>query len=115
MINFNTLRNVNVQRCNSGFGHSLASWSVLEWGGATAGECGEANNIAKKMLRFRDGIKGNDPTKTRDDYKEMLATEIAGMVIYADLWAASEGIDLGQAVVDEFNKKSEEIGSPIKL
>ncbi len=34
----------------------------------------------------------------------------AGTVIYLDLWAASQGIDLAQAICDEFNRKSEEIG-----
>ena len=114
-LDFSRLRDRNILRCETGFGHKLNSWSVLEWGGATAGECGEANNVAKKMLRFRDNIKGNDPTKTRDDYKKMLASEIAGMVIYADLWCASEGIDLAQAIIEEFNKKSDEIGANIKL
>ena len=114
-LTFNELRAVNVQRCQSGFGHALSSWSVAEWGNAAAGELGEACNIAKKMLRFRDGIAGNQPGKTRADYCRDLATEIAGALIYLDLWAASEGLNLGEIVRAEFNKKSAEIGSDIKL
>lgn len=113
-LNFETLRKVNVERCEKGFKHTLASWSVAEWGNAAAGECGEACNVAKKILRFRDGVAGNNK-KTIDEYKVDLASEIAGTLIYLDLWAASQGINLAQAVIEEFNKKSIEIGSEIKL
>ena len=121
-LNFASLRRKNIQRCTTpvtdkghpgGFGHSLESWSVAEWGNAAAGECGEACNVAKKMLRFRDGVAGNK--YSLEEYKLMLASEIAGTLIYLDLWSASQGIDLAQAVVEEFNKKSDEIGSEIKL
>jgi hypothetical protein len=109
------LRAANTQCCNLGFGHTLSSWSVLEWAGAMAGECGEACNIAKKMLRFRDNVKGNDPKLSRDDYKCMLASEVAGMIIYADLLCASEGINLCEAIEIEFNKKSREVNSGIYI
>lgn len=112
-LTFGELRDINVRRCQSGFGHSLDSWSVAEWGNATAGECGEACNIAKKILRFRDGVAGNK--KSKEEYLVDLASELAGTVIYLDLWAASQGIDLGAAVRMEFNKKSAEIGSDLKL
>jgi|SRR5215471_17430192 len=112
-LSFDLLRKVNVTRCKVGFGHTLESWSVAEWGNATAGECGEACNVAKKILRFRDGVKGN--SKSKEDYIKDLATEIAGMVIYADLWAASQNIDLGNAIIEEFNRKSREINSDIFL
>lgn len=112
-LSFDRLRAVNIQRCLYGFGHTLDSWSVAEWGNATAGECGEACNIAKKILRFQDGIAGNK--KSKEEYIVDLATEIAGTLIYLDLWAASQGIDLGDAVVKEFNKKSVEIASDIRL
>jgi hypothetical protein len=112
-LSFDRLRAVSADRCRTGFGHTLDSWSVAEWGNAAAGECGEACNVAKKILRFRDGVAGNK--KTKEEYIADLASEIAGTVIYLDLWAASQGIDLGQAVIDEFNKKSIEIGSDRRL
>jgi len=112
-LTFEMLREKNLERCEKGFGHSLDSWSVAEWGNATAGECGEACNVAKKLLRFRDNVKGNKLSK--EEYLKELASEIAGMLIYADLWAASQGINLAEAVIDEFNKKSNEIGSDIKI
>jgi len=112
-LTFDELRAANVQRCITGFGHTLDSWSVAEWGCAAAGECGEACNIAKKILRFRDGVAGNK--KTIEEYRADLASEVAGTLIYLDLWAASQGIDLGQAVRDEFNRKSIEVGSERRL
>lgn len=112
MLDFNQLRKANLERCVKGFKHSLDSWSVAEWGNAAAGECGEACNVAKKMLRFRDNVAGNNK-KTKEEYLPDLASEIAGTLIYLDLWAASQGISLEEAVRIEFNKKSKEIGSDI--
>lgn len=112
-LSFAELREANIERCETGFKHKLDSWSVAEWGNATAGECGEACNVAKKILRFRDGVAGNK--KSKEDYIKDLASEIAGTVIYCDLWAASCGISLEEAIKEEFNKKSAEIGSEINL
>lgn len=112
---FDQLRSLNIIRCETGFGHALNSWSVAEWGNAAAGELGEACNVAKKMLRFRDNVKGNQSGISRDDYKAKLAQELADTIIYIDLWAASEGIDLAQTVRDVFNAKSKEIGSDVFL
>ena len=131
MLTFSVLRETNVVRCQVGFGHTIESWSVAEWGNAAAGEggeavgaylalatinkMGEANNLAKKLLRFRDKVGGNLPGKSESDYRRELGKEIADMVIYADLWAASQGIDLGNAVREAFNNKSDELGCSIKL
>ena len=112
-LTFEMLREKNLVRCETGFGHKLDSWSVAEWGNATAGECGEACNVAKKILRFRDNVAGNK--KSKEEYIKDLSSEIAGTLIYLDLWAASQGINLAEAVIDEFNNKSNEIGSTIKL
>jgi NTP pyrophosphatase (non-canonical NTP hydrolase) len=122
-LSFNSLRVANVTRCESerphGFGHKLTQWSVAEWGSAAAGECGEANNIAKKMIRIRDGMDEFNRRKgdmsSLDDYKKKLAKEIADTIIYCDLWAASQGINLADAVHETFNAVSNEIGSMVKL
>lgn len=115
-LDFYILRVKNQRRCIEGFGHKLESWSCAEWTNAMAGEAGEACNITKKMLRHRDSVAGNkgddlDLQKLR----EKLAHEIADVIIYADLVCASQGIDLGEAVRETFNAKSEEIGSPERL
>lgn len=111
VLTFSRLRRVNVERCESptGFNHPLESWSVAEWTNAMAGEAGEAANVAKKMIRFRDGVRGNQ--NTLGELRVKLAQELADVLIYLDLVAASQGIDLEAAVIDTFNRKSLEIGA----
>lgn len=114
MLNLKKFREVNVSRCVKAFKHNLHSWSVAEWTNALAGEAGEACNIAKKMIRLRDKVAGNKAGMTYNDYKKMLRQELADIVIYADLTAAREGIDLEEAIIETFNNKSDELGSDIK-
>lgn len=113
MLTLANLRVANVLRCTRDWKHDLKTWSVAEWGNATAGEVGEACNIAKKMLRWDHSIRTELAEKTRDEYKKDLAQEIADTLIYLDLWAASENIDLEEAVKNAFNNKSKEIGSNV--
>ena len=115
-LTFEKLREVNLRRCLTDFKHPLESWSPLEWVGAVCGEAGEAANIAKKMIRLRDGVAGNkgedlDPTLLR----KKLLKEIADTVIYADLVASSQDMTLEEVLIEVFNAKSEEIGSPERL
>lgn len=121
-MTFDYLRRVNVNRCvtpsPAGFNHPLDKWSIAEWMCAIAGEVGEACNIAKKILRIRDDlvqhtVKPNEGNLTYMQHR--LVEELADAVIYADLVAASLGVDLGEAIRSKFNSKSEEIGSDIKL
>lgn len=112
---FARLRAQNLLRCENAFHHKLSSWSVAEWGAATAGEVGEACNVAKKLLRFRDNVRGNPAGLTIEQLREHLAEELADAVIYLDLWAASQAINLGDAVRAKFNKTSAKLGSDIKL
>jgi NTP pyrophosphatase (non-canonical NTP hydrolase) len=74
---------------------------------------GEAANIAKKLNRVRDGITGNKETET--ELREKLRSEIADAFMYLDLLAQSQGFSLEEAVVETFNKKSDQIGSPHKI
>jgi NTP pyrophosphatase (non-canonical NTP hydrolase) len=102
---------MNRERCESphGFNHHLSDWTLSDWMTATVGELGEAANIVKKLNRFRDGIPGNgdiDP----DTLKANLADELADAYTYLDLMAQAAGIELEQAVLAKFTKKSREIG-----
>lgn len=106
------LRKLNVKRV-SFFGHSLKDWNPLEWSGAMAGETGEACNIAKKMRRLQDGCNVNTP-----DYESLrvkMKDELADIIIYADLLAASLDIDLEQAIINKFNDVSERVNFGEKL
>lgn len=92
-----------------------AEWDVdnqitLEYrGNELGGECGEAQNVIKKLARERMGIRGSRDTI------EHLAEELADVVICADLIAMSVGIDLDAAVRDKFNATSEKNGLMTRL
>ena len=115
LLSFAGLAATNRARCESpdGFGHPLSGWSLSDWLLAATGEFGEAANVAKKLNRVRDGIPGN--TRTPDELRSDLADEFADAIIYLDLAAQSQGIDLGTAVVSKFNRTSERIGAPHRL
>lgn len=83
-LTFDTLRRVNAIRCESlnGFNHRL------------------------------DDIPGNATEETFDVLSQRLADELADCVIYLDLLAARNNIDLGEAIISKFNRTSNKINSP---
>lgn len=109
-MNFDAFSKENRQRCEApdGFNHGLQSWSLSDWFLAMVGEIGEAANVAKKLNRIRDGIRGNKESEA--ELRAKLRGELADGFIYLDLLAQREGIDLGAAVRDTFDAKSREIG-----
>lgn len=111
---FNDLRRLNVDRVPK-FGHTLEGWNALEWAGALCGEAGEAANVAKKLRRLDDGCAVNTAGHDRASLVAALGKELADIVIYADLLAAREGIDLGRAVIEKFNEVSERVGYETRL
>ena len=114
MLTFETLREVNVRRCETAF-HAVNKWAPEMWACAVAGEAGEMCNAVKKLKRVTDGINtANDP-QTEAEAVEAIGKELADTVIYADLLAARLGIDLGAAVVAKFNEVSARMGCTITL
>lgn len=114
-LTFNTLREANVKRLpefknNRGdVAHDAADgsdWSLNDWAVAATGELGEACNVLKKVRRGDLSL---------DEALPMLRQEFADVVIYMDLLAKRAGIDLGEAVMETFNKKSEKVGSRIRI
>jgi NTP pyrophosphatase (non-canonical NTP hydrolase) len=98
----------------------LADWSPLEWAGAMAGEAGEACNAAKKLKRIDIGTANinTEPGRSLTDRQracKQVAKEVADTVIYGALLVAAVGEDLGAAVIEVFNRKSEEYGFPERL
>lgn len=73
-------------------------------GNELAGEVGEACNVIKKLERQRIGLRGSRASV------EMLAEELADVLICADLIAMQAGIDLGAAVRAKFNATSSKYG-----
>jgi len=123
-LDLSVLRAVNVDRAR--YWHAVAEreWSSSEWAGAMCGEVGEASevglaliltklasrageaaNLAKKILRVDLGIHSKN-NEEREILRKKFAKELADVVIYCDLAAANEGIDLAQAVIETFNQVS---------
>jgi NTP pyrophosphatase (non-canonical NTP hydrolase) len=74
-----------------------------------AGECGELENVIKKLARERLGLPGSRDTVGH------AAEELADIVICCDLIAIELGIDLTAAVRRKFNATSEKIGLEVRL
>lgn len=70
-------------------------------GNEMGGECGEAQNVIKKLERERHGWRGSRDTV------EHLGQELADVVHTAVLCAITAGIDLEPYVVAKFNETSE--------
>lgn len=109
MTFFDDLRAANLARVARWHPAGLSSWSVMQWACAMAGEAGEACNVAKKIQRAVDGVGGKTATAAE------LADELADTIIYADLLAASQGIDLRRAIIRKFNAVSIREGMPDRL
>lgn len=110
MMTFNEFSEENRKRCESpnGFQHKLSDWSLSDWFTAILGELGEAANIAKKLNRVRDGIRGNK--ETEPELRDKLKRELADTFIYLDLTAQAAGFRLGDVVLEVFEAKSQELG-----
>src|SRR5271166_2680542 len=105
-----TLRAADLERAQMWHGGTIKGWSTMEWAAAMCGEAGEAANVAKKLKRMDDGIVSANNFCSREDGVRELAKELADTLIYIDLVAAREGIDLAKAVIDAFNRVSEREG-----
>ena len=113
-LTFSDLRRTNVARCEHAF-HPLTAWNPAEWACAMAGEAGEACNVAKKIKRLETGTNTSKDPQSLDEARELMASELADTVIYADLLAASLGIELGEAVRSKFNEVSRRMNAPFNL
>jgi hypothetical protein len=100
-LDFETLREVNVKRCEKVF-HPLKKWSRTDW--ATA--------MIKKLRRELTPAEEGAITRINRD---IVADEIAEVIIYADLLAARMGINLSESVTRKFNIVSDRKGTQIKL
>lgn len=78
-------------------------------GNEMGGECGEAQNVIKKLERERHGWAGSRDTV------EHLGEELADVVHTALLCAITAGIDLEPYVVSKFNATSEKVGLRTRL
>lgn len=114
-LTFNVLRGANTARLplfkrkDGTPAHSQpdgSDWSDAQWLEAVVGELGEYANLHKKYMR-------GDMTKEQFDIEA--PKELADVQIYLDILAFRLGINLGQATMDKFNEKSQELGIPIVI
>lgn len=110
-LTFNTLRRANEARLpvfrddKQNICHSEkdgSDWSPAQWLQAVVGELGEYANLRKKVERG---------DYTIEEAKPMLADELADVVIYLDILAKQLDIDLGQAVIEKWNKTSKKVNA----
>ena len=120
-MDLNRIQAINVERCVApspqGFGHTLDSWSHLEWAGAMCGEAGEASNVAKKLKRIDTGMSyaNRDNDRDRPILIDKLGREYADTILYALLGLSKLGVRAEDILREVFNAKSDELGSDIKL
>lgn len=118
-LDFGTMSQVNARRAEKWHGPDwLAAddqWTIADWSNAMAGEAGEAANIVKKIRRNECVFESGVPARPDAELYDALADELADVVLYADLLAQKAGIDLGTAVREKFNRKSEEQGFDERL
>lgn len=111
-MDLTAFREMNVQRAREGF-RCYDNQPLTYWTTALAGEVGELCNMVKKRQRVeRGGVDGGSSYRASDIDREMLKEEIGGIAIYLDLLASLMGIGLEEAIVDTFNRKSEQMGFP---
>lgn len=93
-------------------------WTGADWGNAAAGEMGEACNVIKKLRRIELGMTGNQLRNQSTNVQELvdkLRGELGGTIIYILSICDHYGIDLTDAIRDEFNKVSDEQGLDVKI
>ena len=113
-LDFAVLRVVNAARLRRWHDPESEPWTGADWSNAMCGEAGEVANVVKKLRRHetRTSPQGDPDELT---LRAWLASELADVVLYADLLAKHYHIDLGGAVIAKFNLKSEEQGFPERL
>ena len=115
-LTFHNLRTINQIRAGLWSNGNTDRWTLGDWANAMQGEAGEAGNVVKKMRRCETdddfGTRVFDKA-TWERYTDMLAEELADVIIYCDLLADKVGINLTDAVRDKFNKVSRREGIPV--
>jgi len=85
-LTFAELQATSVIRCLRWHGPDTDPWSGADWSNAMGGECGEAQNVVKKLRRVetRTGAQLQPPP---EQLQAMLGEELADVICYAVLVA----------------------------
>lgn len=112
-LDFNGLSNALNAREDVWQQQNTSVWTLGDWGNAMGGECGEAQNIIKKIRRIECG--GQRRGQTREVYLKKLGHELFDTLAYIFIVARKAGIDLNQAAVEKYNITSKENDLPFYL
>lgn len=103
------VQTLNAERSLDWHHSETEPWTLADWGNAMGGECGEAQNVIKKIRRQQTGMRGaKDPDM--EVLVGKLADELADTFLYLALVASAAGIDLNDAVIKKFNEVSKREG-----
>lgn len=112
-LDFDAITRASISRANRWHDGDFHNWTVLEWAGAMAGEAGEAANVAKKIRRAEQRIRGNRETPV--ELLAKLGKECADVVLYMVLLCAYYDLDLESHIVQVFNEKSVAMDFPERI
>lgn len=113
-LDMETFQEVNAARARR-WHEEGEPWTLADWGNAMGGECGEAQNVIKKIRRIDTGTGGNAEGVTREGLIEELGFELADTIAYAFLVAENAGLNLAHYVKEKFNQVSEKHGFEERL
>lgn len=101
-LTFNEFARTNASRAAVWHGPDSVPWTGADWGNAMGGECGEAQNVIKKLRRVETAVVGQvDPPPS--DLVRKLGDELADTITYAFLVADHYGINVAEALCRKFN------------
>lgn len=118
-LTFEEFSKANEARKKQFFKNASEMWTLADALVACMGELGEVANALKKVRRAELGmLNKNDPGRqinSLEEAKAQVAGEIGGFMCYLDQLCVQLGLRLEDCIVDEFNKKSEELGLPERV
>lgn len=112
---FRSVGEENARRDRHWNPRGIESRTALEWSARLSWYANKALNASHIVgLLDRKTGKARDP-EARAAAVKLLGSEIGATYLLLDLLAQREGIDLRQAVIDEFNRVSVQDGLPERL
>ena len=90
-------------------------WNLADWSNAMVAEAGEMAGKIKKIRRLETNTVSRESEQDREELIQMVADEMADVIIYMDLLADRLAIDLETATREKFNRTSVEFGFPERL
>jgi NTP pyrophosphatase (non-canonical NTP hydrolase) len=110
-LTFEVFQRLNALRSKTAFGKECGHWTLNDWAVALAGEVGELCNLLKKNRR---GLATDERFALNGPFHEFalhnLLSELADVMIYADLMITELGADTAVVVLEKFNEVSRRVG-----